>query len=147
MVVGELTTAVDVMVIGGGPAGVAAALAAAAMGKETVLAVRGTPLSKAPSVSLLWACWRRRASLLREARTVGLPPAPEAASWAALAPDCVAEALAAQQRELAALAAAGALARRQSGERRRPPRRREVSEQRRGAGDRTPYICAADRNR
>jgi dihydrolipoamide dehydrogenase len=77
------------------------------MGKETVLAVRGTPLSKAPPVSLLWACWRRRASLLREARTAGLPPAPEAASWAALAPDCVAEALAAQQHELAALAAAG----------------------------------------
>ena len=111
MVVGELTTAVDLVVIGGGPAGVAAALAAAAMGKETILAARGTPLGTAPSAPLLWSCWRRRASLLREARAVGLPLALEAESWAAIAPGCVAEALAAQQRVLAALSAAGVLIR------------------------------------
>ncbi len=107
MVVGELTTAVDLVVIGGGPAGVAAALAAASMGKETILATRRTPLGKAPPSWLLWTCWRRRASLLRETRAMGLPLAPEAESWAACAPGCMAEALAAQQRTVAALAAAG----------------------------------------
>jgi len=109
MVVGELTTAVDLVVIGGGPAGVAAALAAAATGKETVLIARGAPLGESPSVALLWEWWRRQVSLLRAARSLSMPVAPEASRWETLVPACLAEAHAEQKRTVENLATAGVL--------------------------------------